>query len=401
MPKKAETLGPLAVSRLKTPGLHPVGGVAGLRLQVSETGARSWILRVVIGGKRREKGLGGFPDVTLAGARDAARAVRASIANGVDPIGEKQAKRSAMKAAIATAWTFDKCAEAFIKAKSPEWSNPKHCAQWAATLATYASPVMGHLLVRDIGLPHVLAVLEPIWKDKTETATRVRSRIESVLDWATTNEYREGLNPARWKGHLDKILPQPGKVTKPEHHTALPIDDMGTFMERLRQVDGMGARALEFAILTATRSGEVRGATWSEVDIEAKLWTIPAERMKARKEHRVPLSDAALALLKAMPIMEGVDTVFYAAKGGQLSDMTLSAVTRRMGVEAVPHGFRSTFRDWCSERTDTPRDVAEMALAHTIGDKVEAAYRRGDLFEKRRVLMQAWANHCATCAVAA
>lgn len=388
-------MGPLAVSRLKKPGLHAVGGVAGLRLQVSPTGARSWILRTVIGGKRSEKGLGGYPDVSLAGAREAAAKVKAQVVDGINPIADGKAKRSALSAAVAAAWTFDQCAAAYIEAKSPEWSNPKHVAQWTATLATYASPVMGRLLVRDIDLPHVLAVLEPIWKTKTETATRVRARIESVLNWATVNKYREGLNPARWKGHLEGILPTPSKVTKVEHHSALPIDEMGAFMVRLKTIDGMGARALEFAILTAARSGEVRGAKWSEIDLQAKVWTIPAERMKMRKEHRVPLSDAALALLKALPRMESSDMVFYAMRGGALSDMTLSAVTRRMGVDAVPHGFRSTFRDWCSERTDTPRDVAEMALAHAIEDKVEAAYRRGELFEKRKLLMQAWANHCA------
>ena len=254
---------------------------------------------------------------------------------------------------------------------------------------------MGSLLVRDVGLPHVLEVLRPIWSTKTETATRVRARLEAVLDWATTNNYREGLNPARWKGHLKNLLAKPSKVAEVVHHQALPVRAVGAFMRDLRGHSGMGARALEFAILCASRSGEVRGATWAEIDLDAAVWTIPAARMKMGKEHRVPLSDAALELLKALPRIQDNELVFPAARGGQLSDMTLSAVLRRMKVPAVPHGFRSTFRDWCAEFTNYPRDVAEMALAHAIGDKVEAAYRRGDLFGKRQKMMQGWADYCA------
>jgi integrase len=247
----------------------------------------------------------------------------------------------------------------------------------------------------------VLAVLRPIWTTKTETASRLRARIEAVLDWAAAHSYRDGVNPARWKGHLDAILPAAGKVTKVEHHTALPIDAVGVFLCDLRAQEGMGARALEFAILTAARSGEVRGATWAEIDLNGRVWTVPPERMKVPKEHAVPLSDAAMRLLRALPRIEGVDFVFAAPRGGQLSDMTLSAVLRRMNVPAVPHGFRSTFRDWCAERTNFPRDVAEMALAHAIGDKVEAAYRRGDLFAKRVKMMQAWADFCERVHVSA
>lgn len=400
MPKKAKELGALQVSRITTPGLHAVGGVAGLCLQVVPSGARSWILRTMIGGKRSEKGLGGFPDVTLTGARDAARAVRAKIASGVNPIDEARAARSSLQAAMASAWTFDQCAAAFIDAKSSEWSNAKHAAQWTATLDTYASPVLGHLMARDVALPHVLEVLRPIWHAKTETATRVRARMESVLDWATTHGYRHGLNPARWKGHLENLLPTPTKIAKVKHHDALPAMAMRDFMQALRNADGQGARALEFAILTAARSGEVRGATWGEVDLNAATWTVPAERMKMGREHRVPLSAAAIRLLRAV-MPRSTDgkvpadmPVFPAVRGGELSDMTLSAVLRRMAVPAVPHGFRSTFRDWCAEETNYPRDVAEMALAHAIGDKVEAAYRRGDLFEKRTALMEDWSRFC-------
>lgn len=395
MPKKASELGALQVSRLKMPGLHAVGGVAGLRLQVSPSGARSWILRTTIGGKRSEKGLGGYPDVSLAGAREASRAVRAQVAAGLNPITEARSARSAQRAAVAAAWTFDECVEGFMGDHSPKWGNAKHAAQWTSTLNTYASPVMGRLMVRDIGLPHVLDVLRPIWQTKTETASRVRARIEAVLDWATTNEYRQGLNPARWKGHLETILAAPTKVAKVEHHAALPVAAVGAFMASLRARQGLGARALEFTILTAARSGEVRGATWSEIDLDSAVWCVPAHRMKMKKEHRVPLSAAALELLRELQREDGAELVFPAAKGGQLSDMTLSTVLRRMEVPAVPHGFRSTFRDWCAEKTNYPRDAAEMALAHAIGDKVEAAYRRGDLFDKRVEMMSEWANYCA------
>lgn len=395
MGNKAVSLGALEVSRLTAPGVHFVGEVAGLALQVVATGARSWILRIQIGGRRRDMGLGGYPDVSVAQARQAAREARAKAKAGIDPIEHGRAARSALKAANVAAKTFKECAASYIDAHKATWSNAKHKDQWINTLATYAYPVMGDMLVRDVGLPQVLAVLEPIWPIKTETATRLRGRIESVLDWATVREYRAGLNPARWKGHLDSLLAMPGKVAKKEHHKALAVAEMGAFMMALRKQVGTGARALEFAILTAARSGEVRGAIWAEIDKAAKVWTVPADRMKMRKEHRVPLSDAAITVLEALPRMASTDLVFPAPRGGQLSDMTLTAVTRRMKVAAVPHGFRSTFRDWCAERTNYARDVAEMALAHAIGDRVEAAYRRGDLFDKRTRLMVEWAAFCA------
>lgn len=395
MARVAKELSVLAVSRLTKPGMHAVGQVPGLYLQVFDTGARTWILRMSIGGKRRDMGLGGYPAVPLAQAREKAREKREAASEGRDPIAERRAARSALKAARAAAVTFEECAAAYMKAHEAGWKNAKHGQQWANTLRTYAYPVMGSLLVRDVGLPHVLSVLEPIWRDKTETASRLRSRMELVLDWATARGYREGLNPARWRGHLDKLLPKPGKVSRVEHHPALPVTQLGEFMQRLRAVDGAGARALEFTILTAARSGEVRGATWDEIDLKAATWIVPAERMKAGKEHRVPLSPAAVKLLKAQPRMAETNLVFPAPRGGQLSDMTMTAVMRRMDVPAVPHGFRSTFRDWASERTSYPHEMAEMALAHTIGDKVEAAYRRGDLFEKRRRMMADWAAFCA------
>lgn len=395
MGKKANELDPLAVSRITAPGLHFVGGVAGLGLQVLPTGGRSWVLRATIGGRRRDMGLGGYPDVTLADARTAARRAREQIRSGLDPIAEARAAASALRARQAQDVTFEKAARAYIAAHEAGWRNDKHAQQWRNTLETYAYPVLGSLLVRHVELAHVLSVLEPICSTKTETATRLRGRIEQVLDWATARGHREGLNPARWRGHLDKLLPRPSKIARVEHRAALPVDEVGEFMARLRKAEGTGARSLEFAILTAARSGEVRGATWSEIDLSGAVWTIPGQRMKAGKEHRVPLSPAAVALLEALPREEGVELVFPAPRGGQLSDMTLTAVLRRMKVEAVPHGFRSTFRDWAAERTNYPRDAAEMALAHTIGDKVEAAYRRGDLFEKRRRMMTDWAGFLA------
>lgn len=404
MPKRAKVLGPLAVKGLIAPGLHFVGEVPGLALQVTSTGARSWILRLVVAGRRREMGLGDYPGVTLAAARDAAREARAQLAKGIDPIEHRRAAHSAMAAAAVQAKTFDQCAEAFISAHAAGWKNAKHAQQVKNTLDQYASPIMGKLLVRDVELAHVLQVLEPIWPKKTETASRIRGRIESVLDWATTRGFREGPNPARWRGHLDKLLPAPNKVAKVEHHAALPIDDVAAFMAQLRASGGMGALALEFAILTAARSGEVRGATNVEIDRKAKVWTIPGGRMKAGREHRVPLTDEALAVIdKAakLPRVADTDLLFPAPRGGTLSDMTLTAVLRRLAVPAVPHGFRSTFKDWASERTSYANEMTEMALAHVVGDKTEAAYRRGDLFEKRRRLMADWAKFLANTAKSA
>lgn len=396
MPRKAQELGPLAVSRLAAPGLHFVGGVAGLALQINERGARSWILRVMIGDKRRDMGLGGFPDVSLGGAREAARAARAKIKEGIDPVAQARDARSAVKAKQAASKTFKFCALAYIDAHEAGWRNAKHAQQWRNTLETYAYPRIGDLQVQDVGLTSILAVVEPIWKKKTETASRLRGRLEVILDWATTRGYRSGLNPARWRGHLDTVLPAARSVAKAGHHSALPFPEVGAFMAALREQPGLSARALEFTILTASRSGEVRGASWKEFDRAARMWTVPADRMKAGREHRVPLSAEALAVLDALPSGKPEDLVFASPRGGMLSDMSLTAVLRRMQVDAVPHGFRSSFRDWCAERTNYPSEVAEMALAHAIGDKVEAAYRRGDLLEKRRRLMTDWATYCAT-----
>lgn len=395
MARKAEELGPLAVSRLKDPGLHAVGGVSGLYLQVLPTGARTWVLRATIGGKRRDMGLGGFPDVPLARARDRARDARELIDKGHDPIEVRREAKAKLRAERARVVTFEDAAKAYMAAHETSWRNAKHAWQWKNTLEKLAYPKIGKLSVRDIEVAHVLQVLEPIWKDRTETASRLRGRIELVLDWATARGFRDGLNPARWKGHLDKMLANPTKIKAGGHMEALPVDEVGGFMVELRKVGGMGARALEFAILCAARSGEVRGATWAEIDLQAKVWTIPAGRMKMGREHRVPLAPAAIELLEKLPKIAGTDLVFPSSSGKALSDRTLLAVIRRMGLTATTHGFRSTFRDWCGEYTNFPREVAEAALSHAVGDAVERAYRRGDALEKRRRLMDAWAGFCA------
>lgn len=394
MPRKAAEMTDLAVRRLTAPGLHAVGGVPGLHLQVAATGGRSWILRVSVAGRRRDMGLGGYPEVGLKEARESARRARQGVREGLDPIAGRRAARQALLAAAGRRATFREAGEAFIAAHESGWANPKHRQQWKNTLEAYAYPVIGELAVGDVALAHVLKILEPLWSTKTETAKRLRGRIEQVLDAAQARGQIDGpwQNPARWRGHLDKLLAKPSRVAKSAHHRALGIDDAGAFVAHLREQEGMGARALEFAILTAARSGEVRGAKWSEMDLAAGVWTVPADRMKAGKEHRVPLSAEALALLASLPRIGGTGgLVFPAARGGALSDMTLSAVMRRMKVDAVPHGFRSTFRDWSAERTAYPSEVCEMALAHTVGNKVEAAYRRGDMFDRRRRLMADWA----------
>nr|WP_315473574.1 integrase arm-type DNA-binding domain-containing protein [uncultured Rhodoferax sp.] len=396
MGRKAIEKGALQVQRLVKAGLHFVGGVDGLALQVLPSGGRSWILRMTVGERRRDMGLGGYPDVTLAQARDAAREARRKVRDGVDPIEDGKAQRSKLKASQASALTFEECADLYIKSQEASWTNPKSATQWRNSLKTYAYPHMGSLLVRDVDVPNVLAALEPIWRTKTETASRVRSRIQAVIDYAKACKYRSGENPAAWTGHLDKILPAPGKVTEVKHFAALPYAQMGAFMKRLRSAEGTGARALELAILTGSRSGEVRGATWSEIDLDAGLWVVPAWRMKTKKEHRKPLSKPALQLLKALPRVAGSDYVFTAERNGMISDATIAAVLKRMKVDAVPHGFRSTFRDWAAECTNYPNEMAEMALAHAVSDKVEAAYRRGDMYMKRVRMMEDWAKFCGT-----
>lgn len=364
--------------------------------------SRTWVFRFTdLHGKRRNMGLGSLDTVSLAEARKLAAELRAQARHPTvprNPLAERQQARTARRLEAARRMTFKACALAYMEAKRVEWKNTKHAQQWENTLATYAYPVFGDLPVAEVDTALVVKCLEPIWTKKTETATRLRGRIAAVLDWATTSRFRQGDNPARWQGHLANLLATPGKIQKIEHHAALPYAELGAFMADLRQREGIGARALEFAILTAARSGEVRGATWAEIDLDQAVWTVPGERMKAGKEHRVPLSADAVKLLKALPHKKATDYVFPSRQAGKpLSDMTLTAVLRRMGRgELTAHGFRSTFRDWAAECTHFPREVAEMALAHTIENAVEAAYRRGDLFAKRSGLMADWAAYCRT-----
>lgn len=346
-------------------------------------------------------GLGPLHTITLAEARAKALELRKARLAGIDPLGAKRAAAQANAEAAGRAITFRKVADFYIAAHAAGWRNTKHAGQWRATLETYAYPHFGELAVSKVGTDHVLVALEPIWREKPETASRVRGRIEAVLDYAKVREWRSGENPARWRGHLDHLLPARSKVAKVEHHAALPWREVGAFVAELRKREAMAARALEFAILTAARTGEVLGATWGEVDLAAAVWTVPAGRMKARREHRVPLSARALGLLGQLAKMRTPgaveEPVFPGAKAGQsLSNMAMLVLLRRMERgDLTAHGFRSTFRDWVGEATSYPADVAEAALAHTIQDKTVAAYARGDLFDKRRALMTAWAEHCA------
>lgn len=395
MPKKAKELSDRAVKALKADGRYAVGGVDGLHLRIAGD-SRAWVLRIKVGDRRCDIGLGPFSDVSLAEAREAARGHRRKVREGIDPLMEKQQAKAAARVGRAKAKTFKECAVAYIDAHKAGWKNAKHAKQWGATLETYAYPVLGSLPVSVVDTGLVLDALRPIWATKTETASRLRGRIESVLDWAKVSGYRDGENPARWRGHLDKLLPARSKVQKVEHHAALPYAEVGAFMVELRKREGIASRALEFGILCASRSGEVRGAKWSEIDLGGAVWTVPADRMKAGKEHRIPLAPAAISLLKGLPHLTGSQLVFPAPRGAPLSDMALTAVLRRMErVGLTQHGFRSTFRDWAGETTAYPREVIEHALAHQLKDKAEAAYQRGDLLTKRRRLMADWAAYCA------
>jgi integrase len=374
------------------PGKYEDGG--GLRLVVSKSGAKKWVLRFTIEGKRREMGLGSFPDIGLAEARDNASKYRKQAKKGIDPIEARLAEQVKIP-------TFTKCAAQYIRAHRRGWNNAKHARQWVRTLKTYARPEIGTKKVDIIYTEDILKILKPIWTTKTETAKRIQGRIENIFDFAAAHKYRDPLNPARWHGHLDKLLPKPSRLKKATHQPAMPYTEVRSFMVELSCNNSISALALCFLILTATRTSEVLQAKWSEIDLEATVWTIPAERMKARREHRVPLSDAAMTILEALPHIEGNPFLFHGARSGRpLSNMALLQLMRGLGFGVngdrgnyVPHGFRSSFRDWSGEVSSFPRDVAEMALAHSIKNKVEAAYRRGDLFAKRRNLMQEWANY--------
>ena len=384
----------LTVRKVDTagPGKYEDGG--GLRLVVSPTGAKKWVLRYASQGKRREMGLGRYPDVGLADARTQALQGRRQVATGVDPI-------EARRVIPETRPVFTTCAARYIRAHRHSWRNAKHTRQWVRTLKTYARPVIGATRVDAIETEDMLRILSPIWNTKTETAKRVQGRIENILDFAAAHHYCDPWHPARWRGHLDKLLPKPSRVKRVTHHPAMPHPEVAAFLGELSGTRSVSALALQFLILTATRTSEVLQAQWVEVDRPGALWTIPASRMKTRREHRVPLSDAALAVLDELPHMPGHPYVFRGARYGRpLSNMALLQLMRHLGYGAagargpcVPHGFRSSFRDWSGEVSSFPRDVAEMALAHVVENKVEAAYRRGDLFAKRRQMMQAWADY--------
>lgn len=395
MARKIGRLSAAAVSKVKAKGMYADGG--GLYLQVTESGAKSWIFRFMLNGRAREMGLGPVHAIGLADARQKATACRRLRLEGIDPIEARRAQRQQAQLEAASAMTFKACAEAYIEAHRVGWRSPKHAAQWRSTLGAYAYPVFGDLPVRSVDVALVMKALEPIWAAKTETASRVRGRVQAVLDWATARGYRQGDNPARWRAHLENLLPKRSKVQRVEHHPALPYGEIGEFMVAVRAEEGVAARAFEFAILTATRTAEVIGARWSEIDLAEKLWIIPAVRIKAGREHRVPLSAPVLAILQNINRVRDGDYVFPGGKRGKpLSSMALLMLLRRMNrADLTVHGFRSTFRDWAAERTNFAREVAEMALAHVVSDKVEAAYRRGDLFQKRRQLMDAWAKQCA------
>jgi len=409
MPRIAKALKPLELRRLTEPGLHAVGHVPGLYLNVSTGTAKSWILRIVVGGKRREIGLGSYPEIELAAALDKARAARQQVGVGIDPVDAKREARSRLIASQTTGWTFDQCATAFIAENEAGWSNAKHAQQWRNTLKTYASPTIGSMLVRHVETEHIKVLLKPIWTQTPETASRVRGRVEAVLGWATTSGYRSGPNPARWTGHLEHALPSPKKVKAVKHHEYLPAKDMPKFMHDLSAMSGTAARALELLILTGVRAANVRKAAWSEFDMEGKVWTIPGvaeeggsgQRMKAGVELQVPLSSAAITLLKGLPRVAGSDLLFPSVKkagsdGAQdartLSDMAMTQLLRRMEVDATPHGFRSSLKTWAADSTSHPREVVEAALGHKLADKVEAAYMRGNWLEKRRILMEDWAQ---------
>ncbi|WP_018262447.1 tyrosine-type recombinase/integrase [Methylobacterium sp. WSM2598] len=387
-------LSAVRVAKLKTPGMYGDGG--GLWLQVTGNGAKSWIFRFTLRGKARAMGLGSASTFSLVEARDKALVCRKLCAEGVDPIEARKAERQGLAAKAAHAMTFRQSAETYIATHQAGWRNAKHTTQWSTTLETYVHPVFGDLPVVAVDTGLVMRVLEPIWTNKSETANRLRGRIEAILDWARTRGYHTGENPARWRGHLENLLPARSKIRRVEHHAALPFTDIPQFLTTLRTGDSIAAHALKYTILTAARTGEVLDARWGEIDLVGGVWTVPAQRMKGGREHRVPLSGPALAILMAMAELRTGDFVFPSVRsGGPLGASALRRLLRTINYANVTvHGFRSSFRDWAAEITDFPSEVVEAALAHTVESKVVRAYRRSDLFQKRRELMDAWARYC-------
>lgn len=382
------------MQRLTSPGRYSDGN--GLYLQVSKTGTKSWLYRYMLNGKPREMGLGAVAFKTLAEARVLAMECKKLTLHGLDPIDDRIRKKRQCELDAANNITFDQCATEYIEAHKPSWKNQKHCKQWQNTLATYVSPTIGKMSIQSIETDHVLRVLKPIWTVKTETASRIRNRIELILSYAIATGYRVKGNPAIWRGHLDKLLPSRASIKPVKHFTALALDRVGLFVKELQDLDGIAPRALEFLILTGTRTGEVIGAKWSEINLHDKLWSIPASRMKTGREHRVPLSKRAFEIISELSQAKLSEHIFVSRnKNKPLSNMALLAVIKRMNYNITTHGFRSSFRDWISEYTQYPNEVAELALAHSISNKVEAAYRRGDLLIKRQLMMQEWAQFCS------
>ena len=405
MTRTTSKLSAITVSRIKQKGLYSDGG--GLCLRVKDSGGKFWVLRYMLDGKAREMGLGALHALTLAEAREKTADCRKQLASKIDPIAARDDAQTQKKVDSAKAKTFKECAQAYIEAHEKSWRNAKHAQQWGNTLATYAYPIMGDLPVQDIDIALITQVLEQknkvfgkgetLWTARPETASRVRGRIEVILDWATTRQYRRGENPARWRGHLENLLPKRSKTQRVKHQPALPYEKISDFMAALKEQEGTAAKTMAFTILTACRTSEATGATWDEIDLAKGIWVIPADRIKAGREHRVPLSKAAVKLLESLGgIRNGF--VFAGFKPNKpLSNMAMLALLRRMKRRDITvHGFRSSFRDWAAEQTNFPREVAEAALAHAVGNKVEAAYRRSDLFDKRRLMMDAWARYCAT-----
>lgn len=381
------------VKHVKDPGKYADGG--GLWLQVHGPTSKSWIFRYRLDGRERELGLGPAADITLVEAREAAAEARRMKLSGVDPIDARRGLKAGRQVEEPLKQvTFDEAATAYIRSNQAGWKNAKHGAQWQSTLTAYATPVFGKRPVAEIDRPLVLKALEPIWATKSETASRVRGRIESILDWATVMGYRSGDNPARWKGNLDKVLPARSRVRSVQHHRALAYAEMPEFVANLQGQTGVAAQALAFTILTAGRTSEILSARWEEVDLEAKLWTIPASRMKAGKKHRVPLTSAALDILDCRGSGKRAGLIFpHPTTASALSINAMRSVLLRMKVDVTVHGFRSAFRDWAAEKTSHANEVVEMALAHAIGSQVEAAYRRGDLLQKRTALMDDWSKY--------
>lgn len=397
MGRESNRLSAIKVSKLSKPGRYADG--AGLYLQVSEAGTKSWLFRYMLHGRARNMGLGALHTVTLAEARESARRARQRLLDGTDPLEHRNGERASAMAEKARRVTFKDAADRYLRAHRPGWKNEKHADQWLSTLETYAYPVIGGLAVSSIDTTHILQILEPIWAVKTETATRVRGRIELILDWATARGHRVGENPARWRGHLDKLLPAKSKVAKVRHHPAMAYAHVPAFVADLRENKSISALALELTILCATRTNEVIGVRRDsgEVDLKSKVWTVPGERTKSGREHRIPLSARAIEIFKSAPEIIGNPYYFVGGHHNQhLSNMAMLELLRGMrGPALTVHGFRSSFRDWAGEQTNSPREIAEAALAHVLKDKTEAAYRRGDALEKRRKLMDAWAAYCA------